>query len=117
MNGRAEASATYVLTRLVVLPLYWNRMEAIEHLLITLMLGGRKHWVRKEARYKPPSHCWGVGRLPYLASGRHASKLAFLRHVLTEESILESSVRDTFPSLTITTPMESSEINVIRIRI
>lgn len=40
--------------------------------------------------------------MPHLVSHQHASRLAFLHCVLTEHLILVESVRDTFPSLTIT---------------
>lgn len=83
MKGTAEACDTYILPLIIyclaVLPLCRTRMEVIKRLLTTLLWGGRKHWVRKEA--------------------------CFLRRVLTEDSVLARMVRDAFLSLTITPPI------------
>ena len=108
LKGRAEACATYVLPtvlyHLAVLPLCESRKVAIERLLTKLLWGGRKHWVRKETCYQRLSH-GGLG-LPHLASHRHASRLAFLRRVQADgDPVVARSVRDAFPSLTITPPV------------
>lgn len=47
-------------------------------------------------------HVEGVGLvMPHLVSHRHCSRLVFLRHASTEDSLCEWSVSDAFPRLII----------------
>lgn len=50
----------------------------------------------------------GLG-MPRLVYHRHASRLAFLRRALTEDSNLEGSVREVFTCLTVTPPFPRTD--------
>lgn len=96
-----------ILYRLVVLFFYKNRKKGLAGLLFSLLWGGRKHQVWREVVTQLRCHgCPGNVTL-YERSGR--IEVGFSTPALTKDSILEKSVRDAFPSLTITPPVSRPE--------
>lgn len=96
-----------VLYQLVVLPLYKNRKKALDCLLASLLWGGHTHPVCRETVAQCPCH-GGLGWL-HLLCHWHTSRLVFLCCTWTEYSILEESVRDSFPSITIMLSVSKAE--------
>lgn len=109
MKGKAGACSAYIfpniLYRLVGLPLCKNRKKGLDCLLTSPVRWSQVSGLQRDCCPSPVP--WmGVGDqgpvMPQLLCYPHASRLVFLRCALTEDSTLEGSIRDNFPSITLT---------------